>query len=215
MAGPRKITDSRNMEGSGYGFHDPVIVQYENATLAGLVESVHQNAKKIDVRIVQNGEFNGRIVTLDPADVSFSGHMDADPDAPEVSASAVSDAKASLAALWEKVETLTGVPGALVTLNSEMHARIDGLEKRVALLEANEAADLVCRQTMRDRVAQLELREYAASNPDEKIVAPVPEPTPAPVERVEPVVFISDSKAIVPDPAPENYRGVTKFNSHT
>jgi hypothetical protein len=58
------------IEGSGYQIHHPVVATVDDEELYGIVESVHQGGKKIDVRISHPGsKHHGRVVTVDPDEV--------------------------------------------------------------------------------------------------------------------------------------------------
>jgi hypothetical protein len=62
--------EKKGIEGSGYAIHHPVIATIDDVELYGIVESVHQGGKKIDVRVSHPGsKHHGRVVTCDPDDV--------------------------------------------------------------------------------------------------------------------------------------------------
>lgn len=67
MAGPRKKDDPQNIEGSGYHYRDRVKVTHLARATEGIVEAIHQDGKKIDVRIDSPGHpEHGRVVTFAP-----------------------------------------------------------------------------------------------------------------------------------------------------
>jgi 2,4-dienoyl-CoA reductase-like NADH-dependent reductase (Old Yellow Enzyme family) len=70
MQGPRTADDPANVESSGYGYGDAVTVEFEQLNLAGQVYGIHRYGKKIDVQIAHPGKYNGRIITVDVADVT-------------------------------------------------------------------------------------------------------------------------------------------------
>jgi hypothetical protein len=77
MAGPRPKGHPENIEGSGFNYHDKVVVTSDNEEVTGYIEAVHKDGKRLDVRIDHPGHSShGRVVTFDPADVEE--HPDAD-----------------------------------------------------------------------------------------------------------------------------------------
>lgn len=69
--GPREKGHPMNIEGSGYHYHDKVIVTSDNREVTGYVEAIHAGGKKIDVRIDHPGHTtHGRVVTFDPSEVA-------------------------------------------------------------------------------------------------------------------------------------------------
>lgn len=64
----RKQDDAHNIEGSGFGYGDRVVVDHcGEASTRGVVESIHTSGKKIDVRIDHVGhKEHGRVVTFSP-----------------------------------------------------------------------------------------------------------------------------------------------------
>jgi hypothetical protein len=70
--GPRAKDDRSNIEGSGYGYGDRVVINDCNTKVNGLVESIHREGKKLDVRIDHPGHKNhNRVVTVDQADADI------------------------------------------------------------------------------------------------------------------------------------------------
>lgn len=74
MPGKRTKDDPKNIEGTGFGLNDPVIVDHcGNERTRGRVENVHGKGgkmNKVDVRIDHpKSEEHGRVVTFDIDDV--------------------------------------------------------------------------------------------------------------------------------------------------
>jgi hypothetical protein len=68
--GPRQKDHPQNIEGSGYHYGDKVIVNSDNKEVNGIVEAIHQNGRKIDVRIDHpRHSSHGRVETFTPDEV--------------------------------------------------------------------------------------------------------------------------------------------------